>query len=151
MRWLSLLALTLLTGCVGMASLESGPAQVNALSSQALLSVLQKYHGTPYLYGGSDSRGFDCSGFIQVALHEAYGLDVPRTTDALAKSGTAVRRDQLHSGDLVFFHTGVKQLHAGIYSAKGRFIHASTSKGVMESSLANPYWQQRYWQARRLR
>jgi cell wall-associated NlpC family hydrolase len=145
-----LLVFTFLTGCAGLASLESGSVELNPVNSQPLVLVFQKYRGTPYLYGGTDARGFDCSGFIQLALLETYGLSVPRTTDVLARTGTAVRRDQLRIGDLVFFNTGVKQLHAGIYSAKGRFIHASTSKGVIESSLDNPYWQQRYLQARRL-
>jgi cell wall-associated NlpC family hydrolase len=150
MRWLILLVFTLLTGCAGMTSLESRSAEVSSADRQPLVLVFQKYRGAPYIYGGTDARGFDCSGFIQLALQEAYGLSVPRTTDALARTGTAVRRDQLRIGDLVFFYTSVKQLHAGIYSNKGRFIHASTSKGVIESNLDNPYWQRRYFQARRL-
>lgn len=118
-------------------------------SGSGLDKVYAQYRGTPYRYGGMDANGFDCSGFINVAYNEAFGLSLPRTTEQLAVNGQPIRRDQLTVGDLVFFRTSAKQLHAGIYTGQGRFIHASTSKGVIESSLDNQYWRQRYLKARR--
>lgn len=119
----------------------------NALN--ALNQVYERYKGSPYKYGGTDKNGFDCSGFIGVAFQEALNTSLPRTTEQLASGGQAIRRDQLQAGDIIIFKTSVKQLHAGIYTENGKFIHASTSNGVIESQLRNDYWQQRYIKARR--
>ena len=96
---------------------------------------LQSWHGTPYRYGGMTRRGVDCSGFVEQA-----------------SIGTQIDKDELLPGDLVFFKTGSGQngLHVGIYDTNNQFIHASTSKGVMRSSLDNVYWQKNFWQARRI-
>lgn len=114
-----------------------------------LMTVFSNYKGTPYVYGGTDRSGFDCSGFINVAFDEAFNLDLPRTTDGIAASGKPIMRNQLAAGDIVFFKTSAKDLHAGIYTKDGHFIHASTSKGVITSSLENNYWKNRYITARR--
>jgi cell wall-associated NlpC family hydrolase len=119
-------------------------------TAKKLSNVYQQYKGSPYRYGGTDASGFDCSGFINVAFKDAFGMSLPRTTEQLATSGKPIRRDQLNSGDIIIFKTSEKQLHAGIYTSDGKFIHASTSKGVIESSLKNDYWHQRYIKARRL-
>jgi lipoprotein Spr/probable lipoprotein NlpC len=125
----------------------STPSKSNA--AQRLSQVYKDYQGSPYKYGGTDKSGFDCSGFIGVAYQDAFNLSLPRTTEQLASSGNPIRRDQLKVGDIIIFKTSVKQLHAGIYTGNDRFIHASTSKGVIESSLTNDYWRQRYIKARR--
>ncbi len=156
MRSLVILTTTLLiTGCAGYTSLESAyhPVQTNNTATsndqEMLLQVYQRYQGTPYRYGGTNSTGFDCSGFIQTAFNEAYGISTPRTTEQLSRYGTPIRRDQLRVGDVLIFRTSIKQLHAGIYIGNDRFIHASTSQGVTQSKLGNTYWLQRYIQARR--
>ena len=77
-------------------------------------------------------------------------MEVPRTTTELLQSGEKVKRDEIQVGDLVFFRTGPGNRHVGIYMGNGDFLHASSSQGVMTSSLSNPYWHRRYWQARRL-
>ena len=64
--------------------------------------------------------------------------------------GKRIRRSQLRAGDLVFFKTGWAKRHVGIYSGSGRFIHASTSKGVISSQLDSDYWRKHFWQARRV-
>ncbi|MBU2865336.1 C40 family peptidase [Reinekea marina] len=140
-----------LTACANFQALENSPKASQPVMAQGTFdSVYEKYQGTPYRYGGTGKGGFDCSGFINVAFLEARNQSLPRTTEQLIKSGQVVRRDQLREGDLVFFKTGAKQLHAGIYVGQNAFIHASTSKGVIESSLANDYWANRYIQARRI-
>ncbi|WP_154650803.1 C40 family peptidase [Reinekea blandensis] len=160
-RFIAPAMLCLLSGCAGFQSLDAmngSPATLttatmttptSAPSKNGLDKVYAQYRGTPYRYGGTDANGFDCSGFIKVAYNEAFGMSLPRTTEQLAVNGQPIRRDQLSVGDLVFFRTSAKQLHAGIYTGQGRFIHASTSKGVIESSLDNQYWRQRYFKARR--
>ncbi len=114
-----------------------------------LQAVFQRYQGTPYHYGGTNARGFDCSGFIQTAYREAFDQALPRTTGQMLAAGQSVRRGQLLPGDVVFFRIRGKVQHAGIYMGDERFIHASTSKGVMESSLNSRYWRKRYSQGRR--
>lgn len=163
MKRLAIMATCLMiTGCAGFQSVESlastqyaqtSPgSQSTAATSPAsakLNRVFQQYKGTPYRYGGTDASGFDCSGFINAAYAEAFDLSLPRTTEQLAARGTPVRRDQLNIGDIIFFQTSVKQLHAGIYTGDGNFIHSSSSKGVSESSLDNQYWHYRYLKAKR--
>jgi len=61
-----------------------------------------------------------------------------------------VPRDELRAGDLVFFNTEFKGRHVGIYLEEGRFLHVSTKRGVMISSLGEDYWRERYWQSRRV-
>jgi len=110
----------------------------------------EDWKGVPYRYGGLSPRGVDCSGFVYLTFLSRLGMQVPRTTTELLKSGEKVRRDDIRVGDLVFFRTGPGNRHVGIYMGNGDFLHASSSQGVMTSSLSNPYWRQRYWQARRL-
>lgn len=162
MRFFALTAISLLvSSCASFQSVESLQTQRTTTATQQsalesgsnsqikLQAVYTRYKGTPYRYGGTDSSGFDCSGFIGTAYQDAFNLSLPRTTEQLAVKGQPIRRDQLKAGDIIIFKTSVKQLHAGIYTGGGKFIHASTSKGVIESSLENQYWHQRYIKARR--
>ena len=112
--------------------------------------VYQKYKGTPYRYGGTTSRGFDCSGFVQRAYMDAFHKSLPRTTKAMMKTGKRINKSQLKAGDLVFFHPTRKYYHVGIYLGKGIFMHASTSKGVTKSNLDLKYWRKSYVTARRI-
>ncbi len=110
----------------------------------------QQWRGTPYVDGGMSTSGVDCSGFTVLAYRNLFGLSLPRTAEEQAESGREVARASLKSGDLVFFNTGRSKKHVGIYLAEDQFIHASLSKGVTLSSLDDSYWQEKYWQARRL-
>lgn len=110
----------------------------------------QRWRGTPYELGGMNKGGIDCSGFVHVAFRDAFGMKLPRTTEALSRHGNKIKKNQLRVGDLVFFRTGRKQQHVGIYIGNKHFIHASTSNGVMKSTLTNPYWIKHYWKSTRL-
>lgn len=110
----------------------------------------QRWRGTPYVDGGMSPAGIDCSGFTVLAYRELFDLPLPRTAGEQAGSGREVQRAALQPGDLVFFHTGLWQKHVGIYLADDQFIHASLSRGVTISSLDDAYWQEKYWQARRM-
>jgi len=88
----------------------------------ALQAALSKL-GSPYVYGATGPNAFDCSGLTQWAFKQV-GISIPRTAEAQAGSGTAVSRDQLQPGDLVFFYSPVS--HVGIYAGNGNVVHAST-------------------------
>jgi len=115
-----------------------------------LLAQLSEWEGVPYRYGGLTKQGVDCSGFIYLTFAEEFGIRLPRTTQSQALKGEVVEQSDLLPGDLVFFNTGYKQRHIGIYVGKKQFIHTSSSRGVMLSRLDNPYWQSAYWHSRRI-
>lgn len=105
-----------------------------------------RWLGVPHKLGGSTKRGVDCSGFVAIVYREVYGKQLSRSSaDMLKHDCRKVSRDKLKEGDLVFFKTtrgGKKSVptHVGIYLKNGRFIHTSTSGGVMVSSLSEPYY-----------
>lgn len=142
-----------LAGC----SSHRAPAPSARLSDSitviaSLNDQLQNWHGTPYRYGGMSHTGIDCSGFVLLTFRDKFSMQLPRETRQQAKIGTEIDRDDLLPGDLVFFKTGSGDngLHVGIYDTDNQFIHASTSRGVMRSSLDNVYWRKNFWQARRI-
>ena len=111
--------------------------------------------GTPYRWGGNTpDSGFDCSGLIGYVYRDAAGLQLPRTTREMSVLRVPpVPRQQLRSGDLLFFATnGGRQVsHAGIYVGEGRFVHAPSSGGTVRlDSLGDSYWHKRYLAARRV-
>jgi len=94
-------------------------------------AVAERFLGAPYLWGGRDSLGLDCSGLIQQALY-ACGRACPRDTDQIAVLGSDVAPDALRRGDLVFWRG-----HVGMMLDKTRLIHANASHmGVAIEPLA---------------
>lgn len=92
------------------------------------IELAKRFLGLPYLWGGSSSFGFDCSGFTQM-LVRARGVNMPRDADQQAAwSGVvAVERKKLEAGDLLFFGSGPKKItHTGMYIGDGQFIHDTT-------------------------
>lgn len=162
-RLASLALLLIMGGCANYQALQDDADFQGAYSSTSkshpdsdlspqqveLQAVFRRYQGTPYHYGGTSARGFDCSGFIMTAYREAFDQGLPRTTSQMLVYGQPVRREHLQPGDVVFFRIRGKEQHAGIYMGNERFIHASTSRGVIESSLNSAYWRKRYSQGRR--
>lgn len=126
---------------------RSGDARLDAV-----LEAARGYLGTPYHYGGTDRRGMDCSGLVWRAFRDADARELPRTSRAMHGEGMAVTRAELMPGDLVFFATSGKGVnHVGLYEGDGDFLHASSSRGVIRSSLAERYWRRCYVDARRFR
>ena len=108
------------------------------------------YKGTPYKYGGTTAKGFDCSGYVQKVYKNAFSTMLPRTTKEMGKLGKKIARSKLKVGDLVFFRPTSRYRHVGIYMGNNQFMHSSTSKGVILSSLDNVYWRKKYRYARRI-
>ncbi|TQV87638.1 NlpC/P60 family protein [Aliikangiella coralliicola] len=115
-----------------------------------LLDQYKKWRGTPYRLGGLNKQGIDCSGFVYQTFRQQLNIQLPRTTIQQSKSGRQVDFQQLKAGDLIFFKTGKKLRHVGIYIDGQQFIHASTSQGVMISTLDNPYWRKSFWKVQRV-
>ncbi|WP_433507713.1 C40 family peptidase [Pseudonocardia halophobica] len=97
--------------------------QATGAGAKALAAARAKL-GTPYQWGASGPNAFDCSGLTSWAFKQA-GISIPRTSAAQSTFGTAVSKDQLQPGDLVFFYSPVS--HVGIYMGGGKILHASTS------------------------
>jgi probable lipoprotein NlpC len=147
---LFILILVLFSACSSVR--KAREAQVNKV-----IKAARSFTGTPYKYGGTTRVGMDCSGLTGNA-YQAVSLTLPRTAEAQAQTGEKVKRKKLTEGDLVFFATGEKRreiTHVGIVTdVKSReqvkFIHASTSLGVVETDLYSDYYRKRYRTARRI-
>jgi cell wall-associated NlpC family hydrolase len=116
---------------------------------QRLRFEVRQWEGTPHKMGGAGHQGIDCSGFVQRLYRNVFGRHIPRSTSLQVKSGRPVGKDRLRTGDLVFFRLPHKGRHVGIYLGRSEFAHASTSKGVIISSLQDRFWRRSYWTARR--
>jgi len=119
----------------------------------AVLRTARSLIGWPYKWGGiSPKTGFDCSGFIWFVFH-VNGVNIPRITEQQFGTGEIIEYADLRPGDIMFYLVDKKgkSLHVGILTDRGTFIHApSSGKSVMESSLNNVYWRERYIGARRV-
>ena len=103
--------------------------------------------GTPYRAGGDSRYGTDCSGLVSQLYKKTYRMRLSRSTDGQLKESNKIARRNLREGDLVFFtsrSSRKKVAHVGIYLKDGKFIHASTSQGVIVSSLKEKYYTQ-HW------
>ena len=148
---LLLILLTILNGC-GQKKYTAPPANVSASDSPTVKKLYKHYNewrGVKYREGGMSKKGVDCSGFVHIAYKNKLHKSIPRSTELMSETGKPVNIKKLRPGDVVFFKTGFKVRHVGIYVGKGEFIHASSSRGVMKSKLSNPYWLDAYWMSRR--
>jgi cell wall-associated NlpC family hydrolase len=131
---------------------EAQPAPVRT----SLFSMVERAYamiGIPYRWGGNDPEsGLDCSGFVRYVYQRTTGLQLPRQSAEISKTGSAIAERDLHPGDLVFFNTPRgRATHVGIYVGDEQFIHAPrTGAFIRVESLKSTYWASRYYGARRL-
>ena len=116
-----------------------------------IAQFVMSFIGYSYVYGGASPKtGFDCSGLMYYCLTQ-YGYKMNGAADDQMKQGSAVSRDELIVGDLVFFGYGSYANHVGMYIGNGNFVHASTpTTGVRINSLNETYYNTRYIGARRI-
>ncbi|MEL7531471.1 MAG: NlpC/P60 family protein [Bacteroidota bacterium] len=125
-------------------------------TAKAIIDTAHTFLGTKHVMGGMTKAGIDCSGLIYTAFKSA-GMELPRVSRDQATKGQAIDRTQLRHGDLLFFGTGTpgRINHVGIVTQTDqeggvKFIHTSTSKGVMVSPLTSSYWSRVFLEARRV-
>ena len=140
------------------------PSLAPAKTRNSILRAAESFIGTPYIYGGTSSKGLDCSGLVFMVFKEATGQNVPRTVATLGRWVLVIPRKALTAGDLVFFdlqaagsEKGVDSVlsfstiaaadHVGIYTGEGRFLHAASAgsqTGVIGNSLSEQAWSRRF-------
>ena len=115
------------------------------LGNENLYRFIDNWIGVPHRTGGMDKKGVDCSGFTTLLEKEVYDRDLPRTARSMAEDVKRKYEQDLQEGDLVFFDfDGQKFSHVGVYLHNNKFVHASTSKGVIISDLKDP-WYYKYF------
>src|SRR5690606_6183576 len=115
------------------------------LASPALYKYIDEWMGIPHRLGGHDKRGIDCSAFTNLLVADVYGKSLPRTARDMSEIIKRKYENQLREGDLVFFKfDGKKVDHVGVYLNNNKFVHVSTSKGVIISDLTDP-WYRKYF------
>ncbi len=106
----------------------------------ALLKSFENWKGTKYSFGGDSSRGIDCSALTRRVYREVFSFELPRVTKDQIKVGRHVSRHNLKPGDILYFRPDGKYNHTAVYLGNSLFINASSSKGVILSSMEHSYW-----------
>jgi lipoprotein Spr len=99
--------------------------------------------GTPYKFAGNGEKGIDCSGFVNMLSQNVYGINLgARNSAEIYASLFKLEKDEIKEGDLVFFRIQRKRIsHVGLYLGNNKFVHSSTSRGVIISDLNEPYYK----------
>ena len=109
-----------------------------------MFEFIDDWYGTPYRLGGTTKKGVDCSAFSQFLFASVYGFGIPRTAKEQYNLTNRISRTELKEGDLIFFNTRGGISHVGVYLQNNKFVHASTSGGVMISDIFDEYWVRRF-------
>jgi len=127
--------------------LSSPLVAVNITGEQFKYNV-KEYLGIPYRRGGASKKGMDCSSFVRIIYKRFFNIELPYSARAQFNSSwlQKINNIEMQSGDLVFFSNNKKKgiNHVGMYVSGWQFIHASSSSGIMFSSLDDPYWKKRF-------
>jgi len=126
------------------------PQGQHPVSLAAWRQEADKWMGTQYLEGGMDHRGIDCSGLTWQIYRAVTGVTLPHNAARQFSSGIPIAPDTLRPGDLIFFAADGAITHVGLSLGGDQFVHASTHRGVIISSIKDPYYAKRLYGAKRL-
>ena len=125
------------------------------VDNEKLYTTIDKWIGVPYKFGGKSMSGIDCSNFTCFLMREVFAFppNYYLPSSKLAEQGVKIDLKDAREGDLVFFsiNQNSKISHVGIYLKNNYFVHASTSKGVIISSLSEEYYKKRFVTTKRVR
>ncbi|WP_169725571.1 NlpC/P60 family protein [Desulfomicrobium escambiense] len=116
--------------------------------TETLLARYEAWKGVPHRIGGTDHRGVDCSGLMQIVFREAFDMELPRTSREQSRLGQNVPPADMRPGDLVYF-IDKRGDHIGVVVERGRFLHASATVGVTVSQF-DAYWWPRLKRVQRV-
>ncbi len=106
--------------------------------------------GKPYRFGGESKKGIDCSALVRELYNKVFEISLPRSSKQQFKYVELVNKNELQTGDLVFFKIKTNQIsHVGVYLGEDKFFQVSNS-GVNISSLQHPYWKKYYYKGGRI-
>ena len=121
-----------------------------------IIETALEFTGVKYKYGGTTKRGMDCSGLLYVSF-SSHDVEIPRVSHMIADQAETIEVNAVTRGDLLFFKTnrrGKRINHVGLVVAKNgddiRFIHSTSSRGVIVSSLKEGYWNSAFVKAARI-
>jgi len=124
---------------------------VSATTNTKLYQVIYDWIGTPYRLGGKTKKGIDCSKFAYEVYDKVFNTTLGYNSRNIYTQVSPVKKDELKSGDLVFFKIRSKNItHIGVYIGDDKFAHASSSRGVMISNLNEAYWKRYYFDGGRV-
>ena len=125
-------------------------------TSESIVSYAKTFKGTRYKFGGTSKKGMDCSGLVYTSFLKE-DISLPRVSRDMAKKGKRISNDKISKGDLVFFKTNKNKNvinHVGLVveSKRGNilFIHSTSSRGVIISSLDEKYWRNAFVEGRKV-
>jgi len=159
---LALLALTI-TSCGSSRKVSSSKEIITSRTEKIpkrkagkVVAHAKQFEGTRYKFGGTTKKGMDCSGLVYVAFQKE-NIVMPRVSRDMATQGKRIRLNETDEGDLVFFQTNKNRRvinHVGLVveNRKGdiMFIHSTSSRGVIISSLSEKYWKDAFVEVRRI-
>ena len=116
----------------------------NIILKNKLFAAFNNWAGTKYRLGGTGRSGIDCSALTREVFREVFGYELPRVSVDQVKKGRKVERSELKPGDLLYFTPENRINHVAVYIGNSLFINASSSQGVVLSSLNNTYWNKYY-------
>lgn len=119
--------------------------QVKEVFNTKVFDLIDTWLNTPYKYAGKNENGIDCSGFVNVIIKAVYGSSFGCSSVDMYNNLPHVSLKNLTPGDLVFFKTRGRRIsHVGMYLGQDKFVHSSTSSGVIVSDLNEPYYKKRF-------
>jgi lipoprotein Spr len=124
---------------------------IDTIENPTLYNQIGEWLGTHYCFSGESKKGIDCSGFVSVLYKNVFQIELEGSAAAIYKHVKALKKDELHEGDLVFFKIRKRRVsHVGIYLGQNKFAHASVKSGVIVSDLDEAYYHKYFYRGGRI-